>query len=243
MQALILCGGQGIRAWPATAEVPKPMLEIGGRPVLHHLMASFAGNGVTSFVLAAGYRYEVIEQYAAGLHEPWQVHVVDTGDDTDTGERVRRCLNQLDDTFFATYGDGLGDVDLPALRRRHDEHRGAATMTVVPLPSPYGTVVLAGDGQVVEFTEKPRLTDHLINAGFFVFDRDAIAGTSGASLERDILPTLSGRGELFVYRHDGFWRSMDTSKDVADLNAIADKLAGQEELPWLHRAGSRADVS
>jgi glucose-1-phosphate cytidylyltransferase len=205
------------------------MLRVGDRPVLHHVMDIYARHGVRHFVLAAGYRHEVIEGYAGHWPSDWSVDVVDTGDEADTGERVLACLDRVGDRFHATYGDGVGDVDVSALATRHDEHGGGATVTVVPLPSQYGTMIVDDAGRVTEFREKPVLPDHLINAGFFVFDRDAVGGCAGPSLERDILPALGSRGELFVYRHVGFWKSMDTHKDVAEL----DRLARREDPPWL----------
>ncbi|HVT20891.1 MAG TPA: sugar phosphate nucleotidyltransferase [Mycobacteriales bacterium] len=229
MQTLILCGGRGVRAYPATADVPKPMLRIGDRPVLHHIMDIYARHGVTDFVLAAGYKREVIESYADQWPADWTVKVVDTGEESDTGDRVIACLDHVDDTFHATYGDGVGNVDITAVAARHAGHGGGATVTVVPLPSQYGTLVTDDSGKVVDFREKPVLPDHLINAGFFVFDREPLAACAGPSLERDILPALGARGELFVYRHEGFWKSMDTQKDVSDVDA----LARREDPPWL----------
>jgi glucose-1-phosphate cytidylyltransferase len=229
VQALILCGGRGVRAWPATAEVPKPMLAVGSRPVLHHVMDIYARHGVTDFVLAAGYRHEAIEEYAGNFPSDWSVDIVDTGDEADTGDRVLACLDRVGDTFYATYGDGVGDVDITALAARHLSHGRASTVTVVPLPSQYGTLVIDEVGKVTDFREKPILPDHLINAGFFMFERDGIAECAGSSLERDILPALGQRGELFVYRHVGFWKSMDTQKDVSDLDALAQG----EDPPWL----------
>jgi glucose-1-phosphate cytidylyltransferase len=205
------------------------MLQIGDRPVLHHVMEIYARHGVTEFVLAAGYRYDVIEAYADQWPSEWTVEVVDTGEDTDTGGRVVACLDRLDDTFHATYGDGVGNIDIGALTARHAAHEGGATVTVVPLPSQYGTLVTDDAGRVTDFREKPMLPDHLINAGFFVFDRERVSECAGSSLERDILPALGQRGELFVYRHDGFWKSMDTQKDVSDVDA----LARREDPPWL----------
>jgi glucose-1-phosphate cytidylyltransferase len=229
VRALILCGGKGVRAWPATADVPKPMLRIGGRPVLHHVMDIYARHGVTEFVLAAGYKHEAIAAYADQWPSDWTVDIVDTGEDTDTGGRVLACLDRVGERFHATYGDGVGNVDITALVARHEEHGGGATVTVVPLPSQYGTLVIDDSGKVTDFREKPVLADHLINAGFFVFERDRLSGDSESSLERDMLPALGQRGELFVYRHDGFWKSMDTQKDVSDVDA----LARREDPPWL----------
>jgi glucose-1-phosphate cytidylyltransferase len=228
VQALILCGGRGTRAWPYTAEVPKPMLQVGDRPVLHQVMDIYARHGVTDFVLAAGYKHEVIEAYVESFPREWTVEVVDTGDEADTGDRVVACLDRMDDTFFATYGDGLGDVDISALAASHRVH-GGGTVTVVPLPSQYGTLVVDDNDQVTDFREKPILRDHLINAGFFAFDRESLRQCGTGSLERDMLPELGRRGELFVYRHEGFWKSMDTHKDVTEL----DQLARRKDPPWL----------
>jgi glucose-1-phosphate cytidylyltransferase len=236
---LILCGGRGTRAWPSTAEVPKPMLTVGDRPVLRHVMDIYAGQGVRHFVLAAGYRHEVIATYARELPADWSVDVVDTGEDAGTGDRVMACLDRMGDRFFVTYGDGVGDIDLDALLARHESHRGTATVTVVPLPSQYGTLDVDSEDRVRDFREKPVLADHLINAGFFVLDAAALFDGAHGSLERDILPELSHRQELFVYRHNGFWRSMDTHKDIAEL----DRLARREGTPWLPRSSSPAHVS
>jgi glucose-1-phosphate cytidylyltransferase len=228
VRALILCGGKGVRAWPGTSELPKPMLAVGDRPVLRHVMDIYAGQGMTDFVLATGYRHESIASYAEQLPATWTVDVVDTGEDAGTGERLMSCLDRLDAEFFLTYGDGLGDVDLDALLATHRAHDAGATVTVVPLPSQYGTLEVTADDRVVDFREKPVLPDHLINAGFFVMTKAALAAV-GPSLERDILPDIGRRGRLFVYRHKGFWRSMDTYKDVLEL----ERLATTEGTPWL----------
>ena len=229
MRTVILCGGRGTRAWPATAEVPKPMLEIGGRPVVHHVMEIYARQGFTDFVLATGYKGDVIAAWAATLADGWAVRCLDTGDDADTGERLRSCAELIEAPFLATYGDGLGNVDVAAVARRHGEHPGGATVTVVPLPSQYGTIDTDADGRVTAFREKPVLRDHWINAGFMAFDADAVVSTPGRSLERDVLPALGAGGRLYAYRHDGFWKSMDTHKDVVELNG----LANEEGHPWL----------
>lgn len=229
MKTLILCGGKGTRAYPHTVSVPKPLLEVAGSPVLLHVMEVFAAQGFTDFVLAAGYKRELIEEFVASLTRGWSVEVLDTGEDTNTGGRVVRSSDRLGDRFFVTYADGLGDVDLRALAAFHEAHGGAATLTSVPLPSQYGTIDLDGDGRVRRFREKPRLDDHLINAGFFVFDRRALDLFAGDDLERDVLPALGAAGELFAYRHQGFWKSMDTYKDALELSALCEKGSA----PWL----------
>lgn len=230
MKTVILCGGRGTRAYPLTAEVPKPLLPVGsaGVPVLRHLLDVYAGQGRCDFVLAGGWRWQALAEYAATLPTDWTVEVVDTGEETGTGERLRRCLDRIDGTFLATYGDGLGDVDLDALLATHRAHGRRATVTAVPLRSQYGTLDLAEDGRVTGFREKPVLAGHWVNAGFFALEPSALRDLPGDDLERDVLPALAAAGELHVHRHVGFWRSMDTHKDALELGALADDGA-----PWL----------
>jgi glucose-1-phosphate cytidylyltransferase len=230
--AVLLCGGRGTRAWPLTEDVPKPLLPAGGRPVLEHLVEVYARQGVTRFVLATGFRGDLVAAWAAAAEvaEGLTLTCVDTGVDSGTGERVRRCADVVGDAFFLTYGDGLGDVDLTALLKAHRSAPNVlATMTTVPLPCPYGTIELGTDDRVLAFREKPVLPDHLINAGFFVFERAAFDDWPGPDLEADVLPALARRGRLQAYRHDGFWRSMDTQKDVVEM----ERLATTGGSPWL----------
>ncbi|MGH9186397.1 MAG: sugar phosphate nucleotidyltransferase [Acidimicrobiales bacterium] len=232
MKTLILCGGKGTRAYPHTLELPKPLLHVAEQPILLHLMNIYAAQGFTDFMLAGGYRVDMLAEFAERLDTGWRVEVVDTGEDADTGERVVRCRERMGETFHLTYGDGLGDVDLVALVDFHRSHPGSLTVTTVPLPSQYGTLVLDGGGRVVEFEEKPVLSDHLINAGFFVVDQVAFDHWSTPSLERDVLPALSAAGELYAFTHRGFWKSMDTYKDALDLT----ELCTGRDAPWLARS-------
>ncbi len=237
VRTVILCGGKGTRAYPHTVEVPKPLLEVADRPVLLHLMEIYASQGFTDFVLAAGYKLPLIEAFAEDVPAAWDVEVVDTGADTNTGGRVRRVADRVgDDDFFLTYSDGLGNVDLAALLDFHRGHGGAATLTTVPLPSQYGTLDVDDRGRVHRFKEKPRLPDHLINAGYFVVARRAfdLWPDPGEDLERDVLPALGAIDELFAFRHLGFWRSMDTYKDATELSALCAGGAG----PWLGAPGA-----
>jgi glucose-1-phosphate cytidylyltransferase len=236
---LILCGGRGTRAYPHTQEVPKPLLEVGGRPIVHHVMEIYAKQGFTRFVLAAGFKAELVWKYAQHLPHDWDVDVVDTGEDTDKADRISMCRDRLGDTFFATYSDGVGNVDLSELLAFHRRHDGCATLTVVPLPSQYGTLESGADGRVDAFVEKPRLLDHWINAGFFAFDDDVFDTWAGADLEGEVFPALSKAGKLFAYRHDGFWKSMDTYKESLDLDAIARRADAENGLPpWLTSAAA-----
>ena len=237
MQTLILCGGQGTRGQPQTTFVPKPLLGVGDRPILRHVMEIYAAQGFRDFLLAAGYLIEQIEAFAETTPAGWCVEVIDTGAEADTGERVARCRAVLGDRFFLTYGDGVGDVDLDALLAFHRDHGGAATLTVVPLPSQYGTVDVRADGRIERFREKPVLHDHLINAGFMVIEQRAFEWWVGPNLERDVLPALSDAGEVYAYLHPGFWRSMDTHKDATELSALC--AAGDP--PWRPRRSAALD--
>lgn len=235
VRTVILCGGRGTRAYPSTLELPKPLLDVGGRPILEHLLGIYAAQGFTEFVLAAGHLLEQIEAFADGLPTTWDVEVVDTGADTNTGGRVRRVADRVGDEFFLTYADGLGNVDLHALLAFHRGHPGGATLTTVPLPSQYGTLHVDASGQVHGFSEKPRLPDHPINAGFLVLDRRVLDTwpEPGEDLEREVLPAWGDAGELYAYHHRGFWKSMDTYKDALELAALCADGPG----PWLAEPG------
>lgn len=205
------------------------MLEIGGRPVLHHVMEIYARQGFGDFLLATGYKGEVIASWAASLTDGWRVECLDTGDDAGTGDRLRSCAEHVGERFLATYGDGLGNVDVTATVHTHETRGADATVTVVPLRSQYGTIDTDANNRVTAFREKPVLSEHWINAGYFVLEPAAMTSTPGTSLEQDVLPALADSGKVYVYRHEGFWRSMDTHKDVMELNALAD----EEGHPWL----------
>lgn len=220
MEVVILCGGQGTRSYPFTEYFPKVMMPINGTPILIHLMRLYAKQGFTSFVLAAGHRKEILVDYFEERCLGWKVQIVDTGSGADTGERIRRCGPYVGKTFFATYGDGLGNVDLRKLAQAHRESGALATVTSVPLRSQYGTMVFDRSGKVNEFHEKPVLRDYWINAGFFVFDSAVFDLWEGQNLETEVLPNLARREVLYTYQHYGFWKSMDTSKDQQELEAL-----------------------
>ena len=234
LDTLILCGGRGIRASPDTTEVPKPLLSVGGRPIVEHVMAVYELHGCRRFVLATGYLSDLFSERYCGWDGPAEILVVDTGLETDTARRVSLAAEHCrGDRFFVTYGDGIGNVELSGLLRFHLDTGAWVTVTTVPLPSQYGTIVTDSTGRVVDFREKPRLEDHWINAGFFVVDRRALDIWAGDNLERDVLPDLASRGVLYAYRHLGFWRSMDTYKDRQELDAVATGAAP----PWLDIPG------
>lgn len=228
LAVVILCGGKGTRSYPFTEYFPKVMMPIGGTPVVVHLMRIYADQGFTNFVLAAGHRKEILMDYFDGRFRDWQIRVLDTGEDADTGERLRRCAGYVTDTFFATYGDGLGNVDLRALLECHRARGGMATLTSVPLKSQYGTIEFSDDRQVRRFEEKPMINGCWINAGFFAFEKSVFQHWRGKNLESEVLPSLAETGMLYTYLHNGFWKSMDTSKDQQELEVI--RAAGDP--PW-----------
>jgi len=220
VKVLILCGGQGTRAYPYTRRIPKALMPVRGYPVLEQVMRIYAAHGFDQFVLALGHMKEDIERYVATRSSAYAIECVDTGPSTDTGGRVRACLDHVGDRFHCTYVDGLGDVDVTSLGEFHAAGGAMATLTAAPLRSQYGIVKYDERDRITDFIEKPVLSEYWINAGFFVFDRDAIAETRGENLERDVLPSLARRGLLSVFRHSGFWRSMDTYKDQQELDAL-----------------------
>jgi glucose-1-phosphate cytidylyltransferase len=219
MSVVILCGGLGTRAYPYTRRVPKALMPVDDVPIVEQVMRIYASFGCRDFLLSVGYLKEQIIEYAARLAPAhgWSVRCIDTGESTDTGGRILGCRDYVTRTFHATYCDGLGNVDLDALLAFHGSHGSAATMTAFPMRSQYGLVYANERGRVTHFDEKPVLEDKLINAGFFVFDDSVFESWDGSNLERDVLPALASRDQLFIYRHTGFWRSMDTLKDQQEL--------------------------
>jgi glucose-1-phosphate cytidylyltransferase len=233
---VILCGGRGTRLREHTETIPKPLVEIGGRPILWHVIRIYAEQGFGSFVLCLGHRGELIEDFVAndGLPEGLEIECVDTGEETPTGGRIARVRDRLGgDRFCATYADGVADIDLAALVGFHAGHGALATMTVVRPELQFGVARLDGDTVVEGFDEKPRF-DGWINGGFFCFE-PGVFGYIGEDsvLEREPLERLAADGQLRAFRHTGFWDCMDTYKDAVLLNDLWE--AG--EAPWkeLHR--------
>lgn len=230
MQVVILAGGAGTRAYPYTEYLPKPMMPVGGKPLVVRVMELYARQGFKDFILSVGYRKEVITDYFANRATGWNVEIVDTGAATDTGGRIWNLRHMLGETFMATYADGLSDVPLNDLLTFHRNSGALGTITCVPLRSQYGTVSMDDSGRITDFREKPVLYEYWINAGFFVMDRAIFDHWSGDNLERDVFPRLLPDRGLASFRHHGFFKSMDTYKDQQEMEA----LFASGQLPWLN---------
>ena len=215
MKVLILCGGRGTRL---NGERPKPLIEIGGRPIVWHVVSIYAAQGFRDFLLLTGYQGAAVEAWAraAAWPEGVRVECADTGLDTPTGGRVHRVRDRIAATFCLTYADGLADIDLGALRARHEQSGALATMTVVRPELPFGLALLEGD-RVAGFREKP-LAEDWVNGGFFVLEPGALDYLSDdCVLERGPLERMADDGRLAAYRHTGYWRCLDTHKDAVAL--------------------------
>jgi glucose-1-phosphate cytidylyltransferase len=252
MKVVILAGGFGTRLSEETETKPKPLVEVGGHPLLWHIMKHYGSYGFSEFFVAAGYKSELIKRYFldyAALNsdlsieirsgkvdshgvsaDDWVVHVVDTGVETATGGRVRRLRTWLEGgTFMATYGDGVANVDLAALLEFHRHHGRVATVSAVRPPSRFGGLVFDGD-LVTEFTEKPQIGEGWINGGYLVFEPAVFDYLEGdqTSLEADALERLARDGQLVAYRHDSFWQCMDTLRD----KRLLERLWDEGSAPW-----------
>jgi glucose-1-phosphate cytidylyltransferase len=249
---VILAGGRGTRLAEETDIKPKPMVEVGDRPILWHIMKHYAAHGLTEFYLALGYKGHLIKRYfldevqltgdltvetanrqvlvRPASSENWTVHLCDTGLETSTGGRLKRLAPQLrGGTFLLTYGDGVSDVPIDKLLAFHRNHGRLATVTAVRPPARFGGLVFEGD-LVKVFVEKPQIGEGWINGGFLVFEPDVLDMIEGdsASLESQLLEHLAREGQLAAYRHEGFWQCMDTVRDLRLLQSLWD--AGRA--PW-----------
>jgi glucose-1-phosphate cytidylyltransferase len=219
----ILCGGRGTRLQEHTRSIPKALVEIGGRPILWHVIQIYLAQGFANFLLLTGYLGDQVEEFAAA--EPWpdgtSVRCLDTGLDTPTGGRIHLAAAELDGgPFCATYADGVADIDLHALASFHRSHGAAGTVTVVRPELQFGVAELNGEDVVRRFVEKPR-SEHWVNGGFFCFEPSILGLLDEHSvLEREPLQTLADRGGLRAFRHEGFWDCMDTYKDAVVLNDL-----------------------
>jgi glucose-1-phosphate cytidylyltransferase len=254
MKLMILAGGLGTRISEESHLRPKPMIEIGGKPILWHIMKIYSSFGINEFIVCCGYRGYQIKEYFFNysLHmsdvtfdmahdsmqvhsrnvEPWKVTLVDTGETTMTGGRLRRAAPYLDsdDVFCMTYGDGVSDVDINQLLEYHSAHGKLATVTAVPPPARFGALEIQSDEEVVDFREKPESDGDLVNAGFFVLSRKVIDYIDGDQTiwERGPMERMARERQLKAYRHRGFWQPMDTLRD----RTLLEDLWARGDAPW-----------
>jgi len=251
LKAVILAGGLGTRLSEETATMPKPMVEIGGKPIIWHIMKILANYGITDFIVCCGYKGYMIKEYFDNYHrhvddfminletaekktikksaENWNITLIDTGAETQTGGRILRIKEHINDTFLMTYGDGVSDVDIKALISFHQNHGRKATVTAVQPPGRFGALKIEGS-MVQNFLEKPAGDSSWINGGFFILEPETIDLISGDDTVWEDFPlrSLAKNSELGAYKHEGFWRPMDT---LRDKNVLED-LWGKNEAPW-----------
>ena len=231
MQVVILAGGLGTRLSEETDVIPKPMVRIGNIPILHHIMKYYAGYGHTDFVIALGYKAEIIKDYFADLNEiSWNISLVDTGLETATGGRIKLLESLLDEEFMLTYGDGLSNIDLDNLLEHHQKFNKIATVTAVRPPPRFGTIHINA-GIVTKFAEKDSQDQGWINGGFFCLNKKicSFIQDSQISLEREPMNSLVAMQELTAFEHCGWWQPMDTLRDKRVLESVWQS----GEAPWL----------
>jgi glucose-1-phosphate cytidylyltransferase len=222
LKAVILAGGYGTRITEESYKKPKPMIEIGGQPILWHIMKIYSAYKITDFVICCGYKGDVIKEYFSKSNSSlWNIKLVDTGKDTMTGGRLKRLQDQIDDTFCVTYGDGVSDVNINNLISFHKEKNSTATLTSVHPPERFGVVNISGD-YVTEFHEKFSGESSWVNGGFFVFEPEIFDYLQDDStiLEKAPLETLAKEHKLTAFKHYGFWYPMDTLRDKIHLDSL-----------------------
>ncbi|SRR5581483_602076 len=254
MKTVLLAGGLGTRLSEMTSQIPKPMVEVGGRPILWHIMNTYASYGLKEFIVALGYKGEVIKEFFlnyrainsdlridlstgetevnTGIKMDWLVHLIDTGLHTQTGGRIKALRDQIgNETFLLTYGDGVADIDISELLAFHRSHGKLATVTAVRPPARFGGLVLNGD-QVVEFSEKNQAQEGWINGGYFVLEPEVLQYIRDEKTmwEKEPLEKLAEDGQLKAYFHDGFWQPMDTLRDQRLLQSLWET----GNAPWSH---------
>jgi glucose-1-phosphate cytidylyltransferase len=231
MKAIILAGGLGTRISEETMDKPKPMVVIAGKPILWHLMNIFAAQGFNEFIIATGYKSHVISEWVTTIEEPWDIHPIDTGLDTQTGGRIRLCMEAVPgERVFATYGDGLGNVNLSKLVQFHEMNDLLGTITAVRPPARFG-VLESSNGLVTHFGEKNQTDSGWINGGFFVLEPEVskLIDHPGEPFESGAIPKLVAKQQLAAFHHEGFWQPMDTLREKQDL----ERYANQNNPPWL----------
>lgn len=249
MQVVILCGGKGTRLREYTEEIPKSLVEVGGKPILWHIMKIYSYYGFNDFILCLGYKKEKIKEYFAQRHwrdnnftlkdnkielhscteEDWKIIFVDTGQDSSKSERLAKVKDYIEgDTFLVAYGDDVCDVNVGQVVEKHNSHGKVATLTAIPLYSQFGILETNEKGEIVTFKEKPRLEKMWFSGGFFIFNRKIFDYLNKGELENEVFESLAAERQIVAYHHDSFWKCMNTFKDVQELNECWEK----GKAPW-----------
>jgi glucose-1-phosphate cytidylyltransferase len=236
MKVLILAGGFGTRLSEETDLIPKPLVKIGEKPILWHIMKHYSAFGYNEFVILLGYKGDMIKNYFLNQSDSfnWNITFLDTGLNTDTGGRIKRAEKIINNKpFLLSYGDGLANIDLNKLISFHESHDGLVTMTSVQLASRFGILEIGDKERVTQFKEKPKENEAWINGGFFICEPDILnyIKNDSTTFEKDPLATLTEDGKLFTFRHKGFWKCMDTLRDKREL----DELAKSDSPPWIYK--------
>ena len=231
MKVIILAGGFGTRLSEYTNTIPKPMIHVGNKPILHHIMQFYANFGHTDFYIALGYKGEVIKKYFSNIDSDWKINLIDTGANSMTGGRVKRLQKIIGkETFMLTYGDGLSDININNLVSFHKNHGKMVTISAVRPPARFGALKLK-DSEVISFKEKSQLTESWINGGFFVMEPNffELLSSDETVLEKEPLEKVASMKELVAFRHEGFWQCMDHKLD----KDLLDDMCSKKEAPWL----------
>lgn len=229
MQVVILCGGKGTRLSEYTEEIPKPLVQVGNKPILYHLMSIYAGFGHKDFILCIGYKGRKIKEYFKSNKE-WNIKFVDAREEANKGERLMKAKNVIkEDTFLLSYGDDLSDVDINKVIDFHKKNGKIVTLIAVPLISPFGIIEVNSENEVTNFKEKPKLS-HWMNGGFYVMGREIFNYIKpNYDLEKETFGELAKEKQIVAFMHNGFWKSMNTLKDVIELN----EMYKEGNTPWI----------
>ena len=229
MQVVILCGGKGTRLSEYTEEIPKPLVNVGDKPILYHLMNLYALAGHKDFILCLGYKGEKIEEYFKD-NKDWNIEFVHTGEKTNKAQRLMKVKDRIkDSTFLLSYGDDLSDVNMNEVIVTHKKANKIVTLTAVPLISQFGIIEVNEKCEVTQFKEKPKL-NHFMNGGFYVMEKEIFNFIKpGYDLEKETFEELTKQNQIVVFKHNGFWKSMNTLKDVIELNELYNK----GNAPWI----------
>ena len=229
MQVIVLCGGKGTRLSEYTEEIPKPLINVGNKPILWHIVQMYKSYGHKDFIFCLGYKGEKIKEYFHNEKEV-KIQFIDTGIETNKAERIQKVKHLIqDDNFFVTYGDDLSDVNINKLSEFHKKNKKVVTLTAVNLESPFGILELNKKNEVISFKEKPKL-EYFMNGGFYIFNKKIFNYMKkGYDLESNVLRDVAKSKQIAAFKHKGFWKSMNTLKDVIELNEICNK----GEIKWL----------